>query len=97
MNKSEIKFYSPESYDGKRSSKQHAFKPYEIEYLGADSTNRNAALCSSNRALSNGNCTMDDDFNITNPERMDFSLIESETLDEKNICKKCLKIYNKLA
>lgn len=75
-----VKWLTLDSMDGERSIKQHAFvhRTKTEFYTGIDYSG-NTSLCGKIVATKEG------------PEELTIEEIESEPLDENNVCKICLK------
>lgn len=81
-----VKWFTPESIDGERTWSQHTFMSAtrKTPYIGEEYEG-NRMLCNSRRGI-------DDEDELF----MNFNKIEPEKFNENRVCKKCLKIYNKL-
>lgn len=80
-----IKWFAPDSEDGERSLRQHAFvhKVCKTAWI-REEYNGNISLCKGG-SLNDGE-----------EKNTAFVDIEGEQFDESKACKKCLKIYNDL-
>lgn len=75
----QIKYFTPDSFDGERELKQHIFKPKGYIKYGSY-VEGNVSLC--------GQIVLKD----ANYEHIKILRIKNEPVNESNLCKKCFKI-----